>query len=536
MTSPNSAPSSPRLPGVLLRRLSRRQEVFLLVLLAVLVRLWGFTAPYVDTHWIKQLQVAPIAKNFYLHGYHLWWPEVDYSADRPNFIEIEFPLVAFLAALLYPVFGLHEWVGRLVTLGFSLGTLLLAYRLLRLHLGDRPAFYGLLFLAFAPSSWYYSRVLMSEPAMLFFSVAAVYCFSLWLRAADPSCEAGPRARRISLFLLAAFCSALAFLVKLPAVLILLPLAYLAWDRWGWGMFRRGSAWLFLLLALAPAALYYHHALVDIGRHYFTVGVGREGGMWFRLQDFLNPGAYSLLLMRLLRDHLTAVGLVLLPIGLFTRPSWSSGRWLFHFWLLAVAVYCVVVSGGNLRQTYYQLPLLLPAAGLIGVGWDRLLATGALTRGSHTALLLIFLVLCVWGVQPFFQPYTPILQAAAALDRLDPSRQPVIVFPPGYGCLYYFDRPGWVGRESMGRSKATVAPEDLPGPLYVTSRVSRGARWAVYFTDTSPGGARPDLEAFLRSRYSLAERRDGFEIFDLSRPAPPPPVAPGTYDAAGEASP
>ncbi len=217
-----------------------------------------------------------------------------------------------------------------------------------------------------------------------------------------------------LFFAAAACAALAFLVKLPAVLLLLPLGYLAWSQWGWGMFGRGAAWLFLALTLLPAAIYYHHALADIGRHYFTVGVGREGGMWFTVRDLLNPGAYSLMMMRLLRDHLTAVGVVLLPIGLFARPAGRRAPWLFPVWLGAVALYFVVVSGGNLRQTYYQLPLLLPAAGLIGLGWDRLLGKGALTRGSHAALLAIFLILCAWGVQPFFQPYPPIRAAAQAL--------------------------------------------------------------------------------------------------------------------------
>ena len=39
-----------------------------------------------------------------------------------------------------------------------------------LYLGAAPAIYGLVFYAFVPSSWYFSRVLMSEPLMLFFSI------------------------------------------------------------------------------------------------------------------------------------------------------------------------------------------------------------------------------------------------------------------------------------------------------------------------------------------------------------------------------
>ncbi len=166
--------------GVIVPFVSRRQEVWLIILLALSVRLVAINAPYTSIHWIKQLQIAPIAKHFYEDGYNILWPETDYSADRPGYIEIEFQLVTFLTALLYPVFGIHEWVGRAVAISFSIGSLILLYGLLRRYLGDRPATFGLLFFAFAPANWYFSRVLMSEPLMLFFSIGVVYFFSLWL--------------------------------------------------------------------------------------------------------------------------------------------------------------------------------------------------------------------------------------------------------------------------------------------------------------------------------------------------------------------
>jgi hypothetical protein len=193
----------------------------------------------------------------------------------------------------------------------------------------------------------------------------------------------------------------------------------------------------------------------------------------------------------------------------------------------VLFYFILVSGGNLRQTYYQLPLLLPAAAFIGLAWDRLVRGGVLTRWSNRLLVALFLVLCGWGVQPFFVAYTPILRASALLDQIDPSRQQrVIIFPPGYGCLYYFHRPGWVGREAMDRPVAQSAPEDIPGPLYVTNRISRGARWAVYFTSTGPG-ARNDLETYLRTTYRRAAvgEADSYELFDLALPASSPPPCP-----------
>ena len=501
-------------PGVIIRFLSRRREVWLIILLALVVRLVAINAPYTSIHWIKQLQIAPIAKNFYEDGYNILWPETDYSADRPGYIEIEFQLVTFLTALLYPIFGIHEWVGRAVTISFSIGSLILIYALLRRYLGDRPATFGLLFLAFAPSNWYYSRVLMSESLMLFFSIGVVYFFSLWLGV--PRSAPQP-ARRGLYFGLAALCGALAFLVKLPTLVLAIPLLFIAYRRYGGALCRQPILYLFALITVLPAAAYYHYAHVNIGAHYFTVGVGFGGGMWASLEHFLRPGNYSLMMQRLLKDHLTAVGFVLLPLGLLACDDRGRFRWnLFHIWLGAIFLYFIVVSGGSLRQTYYQLPLLLPASGLIGLGWDRISRIKNVSGLLTPLLIALFLVLAVWGVQPFYEEHQPVIAAAADLDRIDPGKRPVIVFPPGFGCLYYFERPGWVGREGFGKPPAQVASEDIPGPGYVTNRIKRGARWVLYFETEGPG-ARPVLKKYLEQTYSVALAKEGYTIYDLSAP-------------------
>lgn len=491
--------------GVIWPRLSHRGEVLALLVLALGVRLIGLNRPYISAHWIKQLQVAPIAFNFYQHGYNIWWPETDYSADRPGYIEIEFQLAAWLTALLYNVFGVHEAVGRLVAICFSMVGAGLMFLLMRDLLGYRAATYGLLFYAFSPSSIYFGRVLMSEPAMLCLSIAAVYFFHRFTQM--------PRPLFYSAALVAA---ALAFLVKLPAVHLAVPLAYLAMRCWGWTALRRPAFWAFAVLSVAPAAAYYFHAHRDIGPQYFTVGVGFGGDMWFDARHFLSPKSYSLMMSRLLKDHLTAVGMVLLVLGLFYRAGRARREMLFVWWLIGVVAYFVVVSGGNLRQTYYQLPLLPAAAGLVGPAWALVSRLRVFRPGGNTALIGLFVALSIWGAQPFYEEYTPILRAAAALDRLDPSRQPVIVMPPGYGCLYYLRRPGWVGREAMGKPPEWIkSPSDVPSPAYFEDRIRRGARWVVFFK-ASPQDARPDLLAYLKAEFPVAHSDPDFLIFDLSR--------------------
>ncbi len=490
--------------GVILPRLSRRAEIALILAVALAVRLYAINRPYISVHWIKQLQIAPIAHNFYTGRTNILWPMNDYSADTPPYIEIEFQLVTWLTAQLWKIFGEREWCGRAVAIFFSLSGCALLFALMRRTMGYRAAAYGLLFYAFAPSSIYFGRVLMSEPAMLALSIAFIYFLYDFLdRPADWK-------------YLAAFASAaLAFLVKLPTLYMAIPALFLAIHRLGLRAFRRADLWVLALGSPLPAAAYYLHGHTNIGPHYFTVGVGFGGQMWFSLSQFLKPSNWSLMVNRLLKDHLTAVGLVLLIIGLFwRRPARAA---LFRWWLAAVALYVVVVWGGNVRQTYYQLPLLPAAAGLVGWGWALVSRLRPIRPGGNAALVLAFLVLAAWGAQPFYEEYTPILRAARHLDQLDPSRsQPVIIMPPGFGCLYYFHRPGWVGREAMGKPPEWIKrPEDVPGPLYIEDRIRRGARWAVYFK-APPRIAAPEIERYLRSHFAIAAETGDYIIFDLTR--------------------
>lgn len=515
MTPPR--PSRPE-PGLFGLGLTRRRELILIIVVATAVRFVDFTAPYTSQHWIKQLQIAPIAKHFATKSLNILWPETDYSADRPGYIEIEFQLVTWLTALGWKVFGIHEWVGRLVTIGFSVGSMVLLYRLMVLHIGAAAATYGLLFFAFAPSNWYFSRVLMSEPLMLFFSIATIWAFSMWLATEERA-----------YWWWTAVAGALCFLVKLPTLIMLIPLAYLAWRKWERQTMQRRELWWLGAAMIVPALAYYAHAYYNIGRYYFTVGVGFGGSMWFSPGDFLKPGNYSLMLERLVKQHLTAVGFLLLPLGLLGVDRTNRLRiTVFHVWAAAVAVYFVVVSGGNLRQNYYQLPLIPPAAALIGLAWEQLVASRKFAAALSPTLAALFLALSVWGVEPMFAEFTPIRQAARELNVLDPQKSPVIIFPAGYGCLFYFGRPGWVGREGFGKPESQVPAEDVPGPDYIDARILRGAKWAVYL-DAKDATGQPLIQQYLRDHFATRADENGYQIFDLTRtPAGEPyqPARPG----------
>src|SRR5919197_4126158 len=82
------------------------------------IRLIKVSQPFVDAWSWRQADVAMIAENFYQHGFALLYPQINWAGTAPGYVGTEFPLVPFLAALLYEVFGVQAWVGRAVSVGF----------------------------------------------------------------------------------------------------------------------------------------------------------------------------------------------------------------------------------------------------------------------------------------------------------------------------------------------------------------------------------------------------------------------------------
>jgi hypothetical protein len=99
----------------------RRHE--LLLLFAILacglgLRLIAISQPFIDAWSWRQADVAMIAENFYRTGFHIWYPQVNWAGNAPGYVGTEFPLVSFIAALFYKVFGVQDWIGRSVSLLF----------------------------------------------------------------------------------------------------------------------------------------------------------------------------------------------------------------------------------------------------------------------------------------------------------------------------------------------------------------------------------------------------------------------------------
>ena len=93
-----------------------RQHVPLLVILlvATVLRLQYLHAPLLDAHRWRQVDTASIARTFYEGSINPLKPEANWGGAH-GYVESEFPLYSYGLALLYAIFGVHDWFGRLLT-------------------------------------------------------------------------------------------------------------------------------------------------------------------------------------------------------------------------------------------------------------------------------------------------------------------------------------------------------------------------------------------------------------------------------------
>jgi len=430
-----------------------KNVLWVFVLLGLAVRLYGINSPLVDSHQIRQAQTAMMARNLYEDHMDIFHTRLDFFGNVPGYIILEFPLMHGITALLYNVFGVHEIIGRLVSVGFSVGAMILMYGLARQFLSAPGAFAALALYAFSPMNIYFSRAFMPESSMMFFTVGSIYFFLRWLDK-----------ETLILYLTAILCAALACLAKPTAGMIYAPI-FAAWFlKYRWGLLRRFDFWLYILLTTMPIMLWGAWAhYFNAKQSYIPFGFG---GNWTEIittrgsiiDIWLDSGFYKFVGGSIILLLLTPLGFIGTAIGVLC--SWGGDRSkILYSWLGAVIAYFYVLAGANSGHIYYHLPLLPVAALFFGFAAQWLLSKHGflkemLKRKSVVWLggCFVFLVLAGYavGYYKFFRymyenrmPYT--LEAAKIIREHFPKNCCIIVNQPSATAsveTYYSHGKSW----------------------------------------------------------------------------------------------
>ena len=381
----------------------QRVVLALILLGCCVVRVLTIDAPAIDrTDW-KEIDHLMISGNYWTHGFHFLYPEIDWPAQPPRYTAMEFPLVPYLAALSYSVFGFHAFSARLVTLIAFVVASLYTFRLARRECGPVVGLVAALTAAALPLHHPFGKFLFSEPWVIACSVMCLFHYAEW---AD--------SRRKLDFVVALIAFSLSIALKLTPLYLLLPLTWIAVRRDGVTLPALKRVGVFTLGALVlPVAWYawaYHLSVtyVDV----FGVFGGRFGGhdKFQTLSMLSDPTWYRVMAGRLTWDILGGRPLLWLAFfGMFVSVLFRCAG-LPLAYLAAIACFFGLVAEGQLDTPYRQLPVVPPisimvALGLVGVAaippsirawWlsrTEILPTSQ-RRHVLAAVLALLTVLCV----------------------------------------------------------------------------------------------------------------------------------------------
>jgi hypothetical protein len=500
-----------------------------IVLLGIGLRLLYISSPLLDAHRWRQIDTAVMARYFYEDSLNPLYPQVNWGGAH-GYVESEFPLVPFIAALLYFVFGPDDRLGRLTCVAFSAGLILLVYLLMQ-TLRGRPAGRAAAFLvATSPGAVYYGRTFMPDTAMLCFSVGALFGIVRYLQTGSTRALAWGSAALSA-----------AILVKLPAILVLLPIAAAAWQaRRRAALFDR-RLWLAVIVPLLIAAAWYAHAYFIYRKTGLTYGILAHPARtyppsiapgpwpdvfskWSTFSRLFGAELYEELLQRINRLLLTPIGLAVALVGLLTwRGKWSL---VPAAWLAAIVAFILVAAEGNIAHDYYQLPLVVIGAMYFGVvaaplfdgAWIRERIGAGWWAPVAVATLVTAMAALMFYESGVIRTHfrgshldTRMLEAGQAIDRAAADRRALLVVVDDYGVtspvlLYLAERRGW-----------SFGPGDLtPATVEWLRRLGAGYFAATRWNDLS--ARNPELASYLERypRVPLSGEPPQTVLFDLRR--------------------
>ncbi len=413
-------------------------KIFLLCLILVLsflVRLYKIESPIADWHSWRQADTASVTRNFIKEGFNPFLPLYDDSSgvsERPypnigRYRFVEFPIYNIAVYPFYLIFGVNEMLHRLVSVVFSLGSIIFLFLIAKKYTGVVVAYLSAFVFALLPFNVFFSRTTLPEPTFVFFALGMVFFV-------DKLINNGKK-----FFWWAFTFTAIAFLIKPWAIFYLLPLIFIYYQK-NKKIFSK-KLFLFCLISITPFILWRLWILQ------FPEGI--PASSWLLNGDgirFKPAFWWWIISERLGREILGVTGFFLLFLGLIVRHK----NYFFHTWLLSLFLYFIIFATGNVRHDYYQVIFVPIASVLVSLGFINLIKgiNSFIPRIFTIPLALLFFILMFYfsfiQVKELYKINNPVIvEAGREADKILPKDAVVVAPYNGDSAfLYQINRPGW----------------------------------------------------------------------------------------------
>jgi hypothetical protein len=539
-------------------RVRRRAALGMILLIAAALRVNHVRQPLTDVFSWRQASTAMMADNFYRVDRNIFFPQVSWTGPGPSYQGREFQTVSYTASLLYRVFGQRDWIGRGISIVFSLWGVFALFQLTRRVWDEQRALATALMYAVLPGAIFIDRSFLPDPAMLALTVTALWAYVAYLQTSQTKC-----------LVASGIVGVFAFLTKLPGIIAIVPAVYatisILRSRNALNQRSLSPIFITLVLGLIPVAFYYAWA-IHLGAHYPPYHIAGSGNwLWSTgLEKFVAEGFYLRASFKSFRWWFwTPPGIALILFGL-VLPVPARGRdgkapWLFHFWLLGCLV-LYVVGARELKENVWNFHVF-NVAGAALAGHALITIAMLMARRPHprrrlaiawaaAVIVIATSVMLAYGQRRLKTMYKPTHardshRLGLALRERTKADDLVVTIADDVGdpiAIYYSQRHGWVFPPAhlpkLWKPWNLMPPDPAVSIAMFEDLRAKGANWLGIVRepeDDRPGKENfwrnhPELIAHINRTCELVEKSSAWVIYRI------PPAAAATRSAAPRSGP
>ncbi len=340
------------------------------ILIGTFLRLININTPIVGIHSWRQADTAAMARHFALENTPIWLPQIDWAGATKGFVESEFPIFPYLLGNIYKLFGINEWIGRGLSILFSVLTIILIVRVGTILLDPISGWWGGIFFALMPISTFYGRTLQAESFLILLSAISIERILTWKKNRDIL----DLIISWGCFVLACLIKVLPFIWLTPPILFILlypnqlefPISVKHLLKSINNIFSIRSAFIFIGSSILICIIWYVHSY-NLGQ-----STGLSFGFWGSDSDrsslklILNLNIWLNLFLRFTLRNVAILGLPLLILGTCQCYKNPKGQVLILGMVGVFLSTCLAFNASSIHE-YYQLPLQLYICPIMGKG-------------------------------------------------------------------------------------------------------------------------------------------------------------------------
>jgi hypothetical protein len=332
-----------------------------LISVILIIRLSQLGVPNPDrTDW-KEIDFITISQNYISNGFNFSQPTISWPAEPPRVTAMEFPLVPYLAGILFKLFGFNIFSVRIITLLAFILIIWVLYELVYREIGPVPALFAAVMAGFMPLTSRYGNLLFSYPVAILTGLSSVYFFQKWLLQ-----------HKTYHVILSCCLFSLTQLLMPTELTVIIPLIWLFYRENRLRVKSWVKMFLFVAASMIVPALWYIHVYFLAKNSIDVFGVFGGHDKYQTLQMMSMRGWYFRLIYNIFILYSGMIQFLIAFAGLCVIVFLKKGR-LFLFYGLSFAAFVIVVAEGNYDTPYRQFCGIPVMSALYGIGLTYLLS-------------------------------------------------------------------------------------------------------------------------------------------------------------------